>query len=107
MFVGPEFQFGHWYLAALTETSTSQEAHHVLAEIWRNMLLPQLLEHFAGRTEQLLAALGDPEDSPALSVGVPVPAWGALGATTLVTPGAGATDESVIKLLLNIGNLSA
>ena len=106
MFLGAEFQFGHWYLVPLAGTVTTEGASAALADIWRNVLLPQLVEHFAGRSEQLLAVLGDPTDSPALRVETPDPAWGALGAATLVAPRATATDADVIDLLRGIGTIA-
>lgn len=102
MFLGPEFQFGHWYLAPLADARTPLAAKKSLADIWRSVLLPQLLEHFAGRSEQLLAVLGNPEDSPVLSVETPDASWGALGAAVLVAPGLWSSDDDVMSLLLTI-----
>ena len=105
MFLGPEFQFGHWYLLPLIGTETTEEASAALADIWRNVLLPQLVEHFTGRAEQLLAVLGDPANSPALRVETPDAAWGALGAARLVAPRPTATDADVIDLLRDIATI--
>ncbi len=107
MFLGPDFQFGHWYLNSLIESTTKDEAIAALCDIWRNAFLPQLLEYFAGRSEQLLAVLQQPSNSPALVVGVPESDWEALGASSVLTAGVSPSDSEIVELLLHIVAASA
>lgn len=88
-FLGPDLQFGHWYLVSLASKELDlDQAIDNLCELWDALLLPQLQELFQGRNEQLAAVLwqgnspcsGDPvalEDAPAFLAD--------LGATSLVT----------------------
>jgi MoxR-like ATPase len=101
-FLGEDFGFGHWYLRPLRETASREAAVTALASVWRSKLAPQLVEHFNGRTEQLLAILGNPKSQQALVVSEPTPSWESLGGTTLVSPVPSASDEDVIQLLLDI-----
>ena len=58
LFLGPDFCLGQWYLAPLAtlEKGTAQTA---LAEAWLYRILPQLLELFHGREEQIISVLGE------------------------------------------------
>ena len=102
MFLGADFQLGQWYLAPMIDTTTTDEAKNELANIWRTAIFPQLLEYFSGRSEQLLAVLGNPGRHNALVVHNPEPDWEALGATAFIAPGTNATDDDIIALLISI-----
>jgi DNA polymerase III delta prime subunit len=57
-YLGPEFSLGQWYISDLARTfDTLDEAESVLIDIWNYKLLPQLVELFHGRIEQLEAVL--------------------------------------------------
>lgn len=101
-FLGDDFCFGQWYLAPLVHAGSRPEAVGAIVDIWRSTLLPQLIEHFNGRIEQLLAILRDPTGQPAIVVKKPEPDWEALGASSSVAAAPAPTDDEVLSLLLHI-----
>ncbi len=105
-FLGDDFCFGHWYLQPLVSATNRTAAVAALAGVWQSSLLPQLIEHFNGRTEQLLAALGNPSGQPALVVTQPALDWEALGATASISAVPAATDDEILQLLLHIAKQS-
>lgn len=102
MFLGPDFQFGHWYLEPLVGLTDRDDAIRALADVWRNALFPQLIEYFSGRSEQLLAVLRDPESSEAIRVEIPNAEWEALGASAYLSPPLAPSDEAVMELLIHV-----
>lgn len=100
LFLGPDFQFGEWYLAPLVDTASASGAKRELASIWRTSLMPQLEEYFLGRSDQLLGLLGPPAlTSSALIVDEPKPGFEELGATRAVRGRKNASDDDVLELL--------
>lgn len=100
MFLGPDFQFGEWYLAPLLDVVTPAAAKSELANIWRTSLMPQLEEYFLGRADQLLALLGpSAASSDALVVDEPKMAFEELGASKAVRGRRDASDDEVLDLL--------
>lgn len=100
MFLGPDFQFGEWYLAPLLDVTSPAAAKSQLASIWRTSLMPQLEEYFLGRADQLLALLGaSAATSGALVVDEPRLEFEELGATRAVRGRKDATDDDVLDLL--------
>jgi 5-methylcytosine-specific restriction protein B len=62
LFLGQEFCLGQWYLEGLRDSGlTKDDAERTLAEIWNFRLLPQLLELFHGRIDQLVTLLEFPD----------------------------------------------
>ena len=102
MFLGSDFQFGQWYLAPLVGIDSRNEAIRILADLWRNTLLPQLIEYFSGRNEQLLAVLRHPAVPTALSVVQPSPEWEMIGASSSIASGQDPSDENIMQLLVHI-----
>lgn len=105
MFLGADFQFGHWYLEPMVAASSRGAAVRALADVWRNALFPQLIEYFSGRSEQLLAVLREPASSPAVRVETPETEWEMLGASAYVAPPTAPSDEEVLQLLVHIAGL--
>jgi len=56
-YLGGDFMLGQWYLAGLKD-ATDISARKILSELWLYKLLPQLIELFHGRDEQLAIILG-------------------------------------------------
>ena len=56
-YLGSDFMLGQWYLAGL-KNSSDEGARAILAERWIYKILPQLIELFHGRNDQLAAILG-------------------------------------------------
>jgi DNA polymerase III delta prime subunit len=57
IYLGSDFMLGQWYLAPLSQMNVG-EAKASLVESWLFRLVPQLIELFHGRDEQLIACLG-------------------------------------------------
>jgi len=58
LYMGPEFCLGQWYLARLASPKLDGEgASAAAADIWNYSILPQLIELFHGRNDQLVALL--------------------------------------------------
>nr|WP_163004141.1 AAA family ATPase [Pseudomonas viridiflava] len=57
LYLGSDFMLGQWYLPPLNNLSAS-EAKAFLAEAWLYRILPQLIELFHSRDEQLVVLLG-------------------------------------------------
>jgi 5-methylcytosine-specific restriction enzyme B len=91
MFLGSDFEFGHWYLEPLLHTSSRADA-----------LFPQLMEYFSGRTEQLVAVLRQPPSSPAAHIETPETDWEVLGASSVIGPSPAPGDNDVLDLLVHI-----
>lgn len=104
MFLGTDFQFGQWYLGRLIGVTEPSCACELLADVWRTTLFPQLAEHFAGRTEQLLGVLGEASSSDALSVDEPSLLLEELGATKIVRMRYDAGADAVLELLRRIAS---
>lgn len=99
MFLGADFQLGHWYLRPLAHATTRAAAVDALVDVWTNSILPQLIEYFAGRTAQLVAVLGEPAGSKALEIADPNAEWEFLGASSFVRVASHANAEDVLELL--------
>lgn len=101
LFLGPDFQFGQWYLADLFSNREVLDPLDVLASIWVNKVLPQLEENFAGRTEQLLSilALSELDSIGSLAVVRPTIEQEELGAAPLLvsTPPSAEGVLTIIK----------
>lgn len=107
MFLGSEFALGQWYLRPLVATLNRDEAALALAEIWEKSLLPQLIEYFAGRSEQLLSVLREPASFSALRVSRPSSDWEFLGASAHLEARNEAATNDVLALLLHIAGIEA
>lgn len=57
LYLGSDFMLGQWYLAPLSQLNVD-EAKASLIESWFFRLVPQLIELFHGRDEQLIACFG-------------------------------------------------
>lgn len=99
LFLGPDFQFGEWFLAPLTSATSDAEGLAALAEVWRSKLMPQLEEYFVGRADQFAKVLGDPKDEKALIVDSPETAYAELGAVQAIRANPRATDDDLIAMV--------
>lgn len=106
MYLGSDFQLGQWYLNPLVD-ATDDGAQAALADIWRTALLPQLIEYFSGRSDQLLSVLRSPNGLDAIDVTQPTPDQDALGASVVIVPTADADDAAVLALLGHIVGFEA
>lgn len=103
MFLGQDFQFGHWFLAPLIGIDEREDAANVAATIWSTSILPQLEEYFAGRSEQFKATLGPAAfNSPALSNLEPTEDQIELGAELLIRGNRHASSDDIVGLLAAI-----
>lgn len=102
-FLGPDFQFGEWFLKGLSSATTLEDAEQQIAELWRNSLMPQLEDYFVGRADQLSALLGKPEASSkkaaALAITKPTDEEARLGASLAIRAEPSASDDDVIEFL--------
>jgi 5-methylcytosine-specific restriction protein B len=57
LYLGSDFMLGQWYLAPLSQMDI-EDAKASLVESWLFRLVPQLIELFHGRDEQLITCLG-------------------------------------------------
>lgn len=107
--LGPEFQLGQWYLSGLQGAMGSlEDARAALAEAWTLRLLPQLLDLFAGRQDQLVALLwGDapPHSSDPLTYTEPPPHLIEHGAMPLLSPRPDATSHDTLAFLRRLSGL--
>jgi 5-methylcytosine-specific restriction enzyme B len=107
-FLGPEFQFGEWYLGPLIGEADADEAKGVLAGIWRSSILPQLEDYFVGRADQLAAVLSVSEvksSSTAFIIDEPTDAESRLGASRSIRANPRADDATVLTYLLDLVRL--
>lgn len=107
-FLGPEFQFGEWFLGRLVDVADADEAKGVLSAIWRFSLLPQLEDYFVGRADQLAAVLSVAEvksSAAALVVDEPTDAEARLGASRSIRANPLADDATVLAYLLELVRL--
>lgn len=102
LFLGPDHQFGEWFLAPLLAETSGEEALAALAEIWRTKLMPQLEEYFVGRADQFAKVLGDLKKHPALIVDNPPADYAELGAVQAIRANPHALDDDVIALASQI-----
>lgn len=97
-FLGPDFEFGHWFLASVAQAPSEPQGDQSLVALWRNQVFPQLEEHFIGRPEQLLAVLGPASATDPFEVVAPEPEAEAQGATAFVRDKIEANEEVVLDL---------
>lgn len=102
LFLGPDFQFGEWFLAPLVSAAGDAEGLAALAEIWRTKVMPQLEEYFVGRADQFGKVLGGPEDDAALVVDTPDTADAELGAVRAIRANPRATDGDLVAFVTRI-----
>lgn len=57
LYLGSDFMIGQWYLSKISDMSTD-DAKQSLCDSWLYRIVPQLIELFHGRDEQLIALLG-------------------------------------------------
>lgn len=104
-FLGPEFQFGEWFLGRLVGEGDVDESKRILAEIWRTSVLPQLEDYFVGRADQLAAVLSVAEvrsAAAALVTDKPTDAEARLGASRSMRANPRADDVAVVTFLLDL-----
>lgn len=103
LFLGPDFQFGEWFLAPVLYASTDGEGLDALAALWRTKVMPQLEEYFIGRADQLAKVLGDPKDTePALIVDSPNTQFLELGAVRAIRADPRSTDAALVAFIAQI-----
>lgn len=83
-FLGPEFEFGQWFLSPVINAPTEDAGRAALASVWTNQVFPQLEEHFAGRYDQLLSVLAISSSSGPIEIVIPSQAAEGLGATRYI-----------------------
>jgi len=110
LYLGNDFMLGQWYLAPLNNMPAS-EAGASLAEAWLYRILPQLIELFHGRDEQLIALLGiarRKSTGSGLVVFEPSPDESEYGASSYIEVSSPAPQErEVLSFLLQLTGLSA
>ncbi|WP_346798063.1 AAA family ATPase [Halomonas sp. Bachu 37] len=98
-FLGNDFMLGQWYLSCLANMSL-EDSKKSLCESWFNRMLPQLIELFHGREEQLLSALkleeNKAESGSGLEVCYPSDEESAMGATTYIELSASQPDNDKV-----------
>lgn len=102
LFLGPDFQFGEWFLAPLTSATSDADGLAALAEVWRTKVMPQLEEYFVGRADQFGKVLGDPKDEKALVVDSPEISYAELGAVQAIRANPHATNDDLVAMVARI-----
>lgn len=102
LFLGPDFQFGEWFLEPLRAAANDPEGLAALAAVWRTKVMPQLEEYFVGRADQFAKVLGDPKDEGALIVDSPDTSYAELGAVQAIRANPRATDGDLVALVARI-----
>lgn len=109
LYLGNDFMLGQWYLAALNNM-TAPQAGSSLVEAWLHRILPQLMELFHGRDEQLIALLEIARGKTAgsgLVVYEPDSEESEYGASSYIEVSSPAPQESdVLKFLAQLTGLS-
>lgn len=86
LYLGNDFMLGQWYLACFNDMG-DELARASLAQCWLYRIIPQLIELFHGRDEQLISLLGQArvtEDGSCLTLIEPSEEESELGATSYV-----------------------
>ncbi|WP_223942030.1 AAA family ATPase [Arthrobacter sp. StoSoilB22] len=100
MYLGPDHQFGQWYLAGLEESNNDWKEK--LAQIWLNKVFPQLEEYFIGRSEQLLSILSIDRSLGAVEVHSPTLSEEDLGGSPVIQAKTSASPDEVLLTVTNI-----
>lgn len=110
LYLGNDFMLGQWYLSSLSKLEPAK-ASASLVEAWLYRILPQLVELFHGRDEQLISVLclsSGKSVGSGLIVSEPSSDEIEFGASSYVEVASPAPqDDEVLKFLLYLAGLSA
>lgn len=103
VFLGPDFEFGEWFLQSVSVSTSTDEVLTALADTWRTSIMPQLEDYFVGRIDQLAEVLGNPADTErALLISEPEVSFVELGAVKSIRANPAASDDALLALMAHI-----